>query len=232
MEESIVRRLVELNRDFYERFATPFAESRSFRQPGYDRLLQYIPQGRPAILDVGCGNGRFGRYLTDRAVPVDYTGIDFSAQFLAAMDVPGDYYHRDLSQPNCLLGLGEFDFILSLSTLQHIPGRANRERLLGEMRDHLRPESNLALANWQFPENPRQRHKVLPWSAIGLSASDVEEGDYLLSWERGGHGVRYVAHIDEKAINRAAEAVNLRVVTRYYSDGREGDMNLYIILAC
>jgi SAM-dependent methyltransferase len=224
---------VELNRDFYKEFAAPFAESRSFPQPGYEKLLPYIPPGKPSILDVGCGNGRFGRYLIDRGILADYTGVDFNEPFLTSTsDVPGDYYHRDLSQPACLSGLGEFDFILSLSTLQHIPGRTNRERLLREMRDHLRPGCYMALANWQFPGNSRQRHKIQPWPTIGLAASDVEEGDYLLSWGRGGQSVRYVAHLDAEAISRMANVIDLRIVNQFYSDGREGDMNLYIILAC
>lgn len=233
MEESVVRRLVDLNREFYEKLAAPFADSRGYAQPGYDRLLQYIPPGGPAILDVGCGNGRFGRYLIDRAIPADYTGVDFSKQFLAAIsDVPGNYFYRDLSQPDCLSGLDEFDLIISLSTLQHIPGQANRERLLREMRAHLRPGRYLALANWQFLNNPRQRRKILPWSTIGLAASDVEDGDYLLSWERGGMGMRYAAHLHEGAIRQLAEVVNLRIVNQYYNDGREGNLNLYIILSC
>jgi SAM-dependent methyltransferase len=232
MKDVVVRKLVELNRGFYERFAAPFSDSRSFPQPGYERLLQYIPPGAPAILDVGCGNGRFGRYLIERAISADYTGVDFSEQLLTSTsDVPGRFAVRDLSRPDCLSGLGKFDFVLSLSTLQHIPGLANRERLLREMRDHLHPGCYLALANWQFLSSSRQRRKIRPWSTIGLAASEVEQGDYLLSWERGGEGLRYVAYLDADVMGKLAKATGLRIVSSYYSDGREGSLNLYIILS-
>jgi SAM-dependent methyltransferase len=232
MDESIVRRLVELNKDFYERFAEAFSDSRSGPQPGYNRLLEYISPGNPAVLDVGCGNGRFGRYLAARGLATDYTGVDFSGSFLRLInDVPGRFVARDLSQPGSLNGLVNFHFVACLSTLQHIPGRANRLRLLNEMRDTLRPGGYLALANRQFMASTRQRRKIVPWSEISLDPSELEKGDYLLSWQRGGYGVRYVAYLDIEAIKEMADAVELRVVSSYYSDGHEGFLNLYSVLA-
>jgi SAM-dependent methyltransferase len=233
MDESIVRRLVELNKDFYERFAEVFSDSRSRPQPGYSRLLEYIPPRNPTVLDVGCGNGRFGRYLTEHGIAADYTGVDFSdSSFLRLTnDVPGRFVDRDLSQPGSLDGLGNFHFIACLSTLQHIPGRANRLRFLKEMRDILRPGGFLALANWQFMASARQRRKIVPWSEVSLHPLELEDGDYLLSWQRGGYGVRYVAYLDAEAIKEMADASELRVVSLYYSDGHEGFLNLYSILA-
>ena len=77
----------------------------------------------------------------------------------------------------------------------------------------------------------RQRRKIQLWSAAGLEASDAEAGDYLLSWQRGGRGLRYVALVDEEATRRLAAGAGLDVVAQFRSDGREGDLNLYTILA-
>jgi SAM-dependent methyltransferase len=232
MDESTVRRLVELNKDFYERFAVIFSDSRSGPQPGYDRLLEYVPTENPAVLDIGCGNGRFGRYLAERGIAANYTGVDFSGSFLRLItDVPGRFVARDLSRQGSLDGLGNFHFIACLSTLQHIPGCANRLRLLKEIRGILRPGGHLALANWQFMASARQRRKIVPWSEAGLHPSELEDRDYLLSWQRGGYGVRYVAYLDAEAIKEMADASELRVVNSYYSDGHEGFLNLYSVLA-
>ncbi len=231
MNDEIVRALVGLNARFYDQLAEPFSASRAAPQPGYVQLLEHLPQaGALDVLDVGCGNGRFGRFLLKQNIAIRYTGVDFSRRLIATGDLAGEYYQRDLSLPDSLAGLGDYDLIVCLSTLQHIPGRANRERLMREMRDHLRPDGRLILANWQFLDSPRQRRKLRPWTDVQLDESELEAGDYLLSWERGGSGLRYVALIDEEATQTMADAVHFRIVYQYYSDGREGNQNLYTIL--
>lgn len=233
MDHEIARRLVDLNAQFYDRLAAPFSASRAAPQSGYERLLHYIPRaGAVDVLDVGCGNGRFGRFLLAGGLSINYTGVDFSERLMSTgVDVPGRRIRSDLSLPGALDGLDTYDLIACLSTLQHIPGRANRERLMCDMRQHLRSNGRLVLANWQFLDNERQRRKLQPWADIGLQESQVEPGDYLLSWQRGGAGLRYVALIDEEATRLLAAAADLRIVNQFHSDGREGDLNLYTILA-
>ncbi len=99
------------------------------------------------------------------------------------------------------------------------------------MAARLAPGGRVALANWQFTASERQRRKIRPWSEAGITAADVEEGDYLLSWQRGGYGLRYVALLDESETRRLAAAAGLRVVESFRSDGREGELNLYTVLA-
>ena len=231
MDETLVRRLVALNQAFYARFATPFAASRAGPQPGFAQLLAYVPAGWPRLLDVGCGDGRFGRFLAAQGLEVEYFGVDFSADLLGAATGPGRFVRRDLSRPDSLSDLGRFAFIVCLATLQHIPGRDNRARLLAEMAAGLEPGGHIALANWQFIASQRQRRKIRPWAEAQIDTADLEAGDYLLSWQRGGYGLRYVALLDAAETQRLADVAGLRVVAQFHSDGREGDLNLYTILA-
>jgi SAM-dependent methyltransferase len=231
MDEMLVRRLVALNEAFYARFAAPFAASRATAQPGFARLLPYVPAGRPRLLDVGCGDGRFGRFLAGQGVAVEYVGVDFSADLLRAATGPGRFVSRDLSRAGSLADLGQFALVVCLATLQHIPGRDNRARLLAEMGACLAPGGHIALANWQFTASDRQRRKIRPWAEAQIDAAELEVGDYLLSWQRGGYGLRYVALLDEAETQRLADAAGLRIVTQFYSDGRDGNLNLYSVLA-
>lgn len=233
VDELIVRRLVELNAHFYEQLAAPFADSRAAPQPGYERLIRFFPPSPLRVLDVGSGNGRFAHFLLNQGLTVEYTGVDFSPALLAlAGEVPGRFLQRDLSRAEALAGLGEYDLIVCLSTLQHIPGHANRMRLTTEMGRHLvGAAGRLVLANWQFLRSERQSRKIRPWAEVGIDAAQLEPDDYLLSWERGGHGRRYVAHLDEAATRELAAAAGLTIVEQFLSDGREGDLNLYTLLA-
>lgn len=233
MSPQTAERLVALNRDFYERFGAEFTRSRGRPQPGWKQLLPELAPARPlSVLDVGCADGRFGRYLHAGGIDLAYCGVDFAGSLLEVAHAP--YPMRllalDMSRPGCLDGLGEFHLVACLSTLQHIPGYKDRARLLAEMRDCLAPAGLLILANWQFLTNERQRRKVRDWSQAGIDPAEVEPGDYLLSWERGGNGLRYAAYVDETATADLAAAAGLRIVGQFRADGREGDLNLYTLL--
>lgn len=233
MDEETVRKIVELNRQFYEEFASSFAESRLSPQPGYERLLDLFSRtARSKVLDVGCGHGRIGRFLSARNIEIDYCGVDFSENLLSlGTDFPGTFVIRDLSRPGSLDGLGNFDIIFCLSTLQHIPGHQNRIRLVTNMKDHLQDGGKIVIGNWQFLDSPRQKKKIRPWESIGVRSEEVEMTDYLLSWDRDGHGLRYVAYLNDHTIAELAAQSGLFVVDQYRSDGREGNLNLYSILA-
>jgi len=232
MQITVAQQLLALNRRFYASLAVPFAATRQSPQPGFARLRAALPRAPFSLLDVGCGNGRFGHYLVQQHSLRAYTGVDFSAELLetAVTHVPGRYLQRDLSQPGCLDGLGQFDAAACLAVLQHIPGQANRARLLREMGERLGKDGRLLLSTWQFMDSERQRRKLRDWTEIGLSAADVEPNDYLLTWQRDGFGLRYVCYVDESETEKLAAAAGLRILDQFRSDGKEGNLNLYTVL--
>ena len=236
MKPEVVQKLLALNGEFYSALAQPFAETRETPQPGFDRLRAALPCMPCEVLDVGCGNGRFGYYLQQHNALSHYAGVDFSSELLAhaALRVPGDYFQRDLSRPGCLDGLLQYDVVACLAVLQHIPGYANRLRLLQEMRERVggnrAGNGRIFLSTWQFMDNERQRRKLRDWAEIGLTAADVEPNGYLLTWQRDGFGLRYVCFVDEGETAKLAEDAGLRIVDQFRSDGKEGDLNLYTVL--
>ncbi|MCA9962203.1 MAG: hypothetical protein KC443_24375, partial [Anaerolineales bacterium] len=58
----------------------------------------------------------------------------------------------------------------------------------------------------------------------------VEPGDYLLTWQRSGFGLRYACHIDAGQTARLAADAELRIVHQFRSDGKEGNLSLYTVL--
>ncbi len=234
MDEVVAARLSILNQDFYRQFAQPFVETRATPQAGFFKLIEHLPQSAGHLLDVGCGDGRFGRFSLEHGLIGRYTGVDFSADMLEAarrLTEKGRFLQRDMSQPDFLAGLGSYELVSCLAAMQHIPGRANRIRVLKEMAGHLAPNGRIVLSNWQFLESERQRRKIIDWQHIGLTDDELEKNDYLLTWQRGGKGYRYVTFIDADETSELAETAGLRCLTQFRSDGREGNLNLYTILA-
>lgn len=234
MRDEIEQKLLALNQSFYEQYAESFAQSRAYPQPGFRRLLPYISESCKRVLDVGCGEGRFGRFLLEKWPVLSYVGVDFSPKLLARAKeaLPeGKFYCREISHVGALRDLGRFQLVVSLAVLQHIPGRARRAQVLGDMGERLSEDGRLILSTWQFLDSKRQRRKLVDWGRAGIAHDAVEEDDYLMTWGTDRQGLRYVAYIDRPAVKALADKAGLSVVDDFRSDGREGDLNLYSILA-
>ncbi len=263
MNPATARRLLRLNREFYDAFALDFAGSRSALQPGIARALRALGRFR-SIVDVGCGDGRVGRALPNRVVDhrvERYVGVDFSARLLAeARQAGGDeavtahlppqrsgvgsagtqatdvaatsFVQCDLAAPGWPTRIADrpFDAAVCFSAMHHIPGARRRLRLLREIRSLLQPRGRCAISVWQFLHVPRLRRKIAPWREIGLRSGDVDDGDYLIDWRRGGRGLRYVHHFDEAELADACRRAGFDVIETYRSDGHTCDLGLYILL--
>jgi hypothetical protein len=83
------------------------------------------------------------------------------------------------------------------------------------------------LSAWQFLSSSRLKSRIQPWETIGLSASDVDPGDYLLDWKRDGHGFRYAHQFTPHELADLAENCGFRVVDSFLSDGNGGKLGLY-----
>jgi 2-polyprenyl-3-methyl-5-hydroxy-6-metoxy-1,4-benzoquinol methylase len=232
MERDVIQKLLSINSRFYSRFANEFSDTRYQPQPGFFQMAEILPDQCQSLLDVGCGNGRLGRFLQTSHKVKSYTGVDSSERLLsiARENVKGEFHMRELSEANCLGKLGSYEVVCCLATLQHIPGIDNRKRLVREFVEHLNLEGIIFLSTWQFPDSQRQMRKVVDWSSVDVNSDDVENNDYLLTWGGNDSALRYVAHIDESEINTLAESAGLTVSAHFRSDGREGDLNLYSVL--
>jgi 2-polyprenyl-3-methyl-5-hydroxy-6-metoxy-1,4-benzoquinol methylase len=111
------------------------------------RWLRVAPGS--AVLDVGCGVGRWSRLLAARGARV--TGVDISptmtreAANRAATEGVGERC-RFLVGDLAGFATGEqYDLMLGVTVLQHILDDANLERALANLRAHLRPGGRMVL---------------------------------------------------------------------------------------
>ncbi len=245
MKAAIAQQLIELNREFYQKLARPFSASRGRLQPGVQRVLEKIsPEAN--ILDLGCGNGGVARELSRRSHAGRYVGLDFSEELLQVAHSRGKgldatFLQADLNSPNWnkQLPISNFDFIFAFAVLHHIPSRELRLQLLRQVSvvlkeaggSETRPygSGKFIHSNWQFLNSPRLRARIQPWAGVGLTAADVDEGDYLLDWRSGGSGLRYVHQFSEAELVGLAVDSDFFVDETFLSDGKSGDLSLYSV---
>jgi len=239
VDTEIADKLLALNRRFYAAFAETFADSRPVSDPALVRILPYIPQCA-RLLDLGCGNGRLAALL-DRERPGSvYVGVDAveevveiarsEARALATTSASFDVL--DLTAPGWpqMLPSEPFDCVLALAVLHHIPGFDRRADVLRQGRGLMKAGGLMIVSVWQCLESARMRRKIRPWSEAGLSAEELEAGDYLLDWKRGGRGLRYCHLVDETELQRLALESGLKVAETFRAGGREGKLSRFAVM--
>lgn len=120
-----------------------------------------------------------------------------------------------------------FDIILLLAVLQHIPSIASRLQVLSDLANLMQPQGRLIMTNWQFLNDERMRKKIVSWASAGVVEQDLEPGDTLLNWKRGGFGYRYCHQLTEQEVENLAASSGLRVIHQFLGDG---GLNLYSVL--
>ena len=85
MQTEIIRRLNDLNREFYQSFAGSFSKTRGRIQPGVCRIISRLSE-EGNWLDLGCGNGNLGKALVKSGRKGNYLGMDGSLNLIQAAE--------------------------------------------------------------------------------------------------------------------------------------------------
>lgn len=254
MDADLIRRLNQVNRQFYTTVAQPFATSRTQPWPGWPQVWQVCwPQwqaGPPAtsaelkVLDVGCGTGRFGHFCQQQLAVTTphwrlrYWGVDQDPHLLAlAQQQDSRFQLQELDLVETLLtpiqpplAPTPPDLIAAFGLLHHIPSQQLRRALISWLVRQLRVGGILALAFWQFDQLPALMARRVAATAVGVSENQLEAGDYFLTWERDVSAIRYCHLVSPTEQEALLAALPVTILARFAADGQSRNINHYWLM--
>lgn len=251
MNKTFIRKLNSLNRKFYKQVAASFSESRSYYWQGWNKLVPYI-QGlaknnddQLTVLDIGCGNGRFGAFLAAQLpnIKIKYIGIDNSQKLLdiaesqpLTKNIKSKFIKLDIIEEllqetfHKNIKRNSPDFITALGVLHHIPSFKLRRDFIYQLAKTLRQPGYLAFTSWNFMDTKRFQKKMIEPEKVDLNPEKMKEHDVILDWKRGATAYRYCHYTDQNELELLVNNSGLEQASQFKADGKSGKLNTYTVL--
>ncbi len=231
--------LVRATADFYAKECQSFSATRKAPWKGWHRVVDALPEGDQSlrVLDIGCGNMRFEKFLANRfpGRPFEVYAFDNCPEL--ACDVGEDFEinfeivnlcERDLpaiSVPSC-------DLSVAFGLMHHIPSFNRRREIMDALAANTRRGGIVAVSFWQFMKSERlaklaEKATAAGCLELGITLSS-DDGDYLLGWQ-GHQGVyRYCHNFTDDEVDLLASGTKGCTCIETFSD--DGGLNRYVIL--
>lgn len=251
---SIAEQLSRITSEFYAQQAQSFSATRQTPWQGWQKCLEAMPQllagEKPSVLDIGCGNLRFARFLCNEAgiVPEKYFAVDNCKPLVESGDVDeqvselafieldviksllDNTLSSELTVPAC-------DLVVAFGFLHHVPGAEKRLQLLRTLLEKTKPGGFVCVSFWQFMNSQKLAAKAQETTAqglraLGIDASELEEHDYLIGWQDKADTCRYCHHFSQEELDKLLVSLgsNVQVCAQFSADGKENNLNRYVIL--
>lgn len=214
MEKEYAEYLLNKTKEDYNLIAEEFSRTREEIWPEIKFLFDdYLVEGE-RVLDLGCGNGRFYQFFSDKNV--DYIGVDNSERLI---EIAKKRYPWGKFQVADALNLpfpdNFFDKILSIAILHHIPSSEYRIKFLNEIKRVLKPGGTLMLTVWYLWQKKTAWEFLLKNIFLKLvGESKLDFSDVFIPWKNSKGKIltqRYFHCFTKKELQKLAKNVGLKV---------------------
>lgn len=215
-----IRKINQTTSNFYLQVSDSFSATRQHEWDGWNKCLKYIKNG-DRVLDLGCGNRRFSKFLKENNRDVKIDSFDNFAwdDQVTQIDIIEDLVENNLN-------LDTYDVVVCFGVMHHIPGEILRCRLIEEL-----SKSKIAIVSfWQFEKDERIFNKAKDTTKIAqekLNIENLEENDYFLCWKDNNDVFRFCHNFTNEEISLYKS--KFKSIDEFNSDSGQKKLNKYLI---
>jgi tRNA (uracil-5-)-methyltransferase TRM9 len=246
MDKSTVQQILKLNKEFYQSVAEDFSKTRRSPWKGWKELIpifdRYLADIQVLkVLDLGCGNGRFLKFLLETKLAqndtIEYLGLDSTLQLLN--DAKQIKYKKARFKQADIFKLsqksgGKYDLVVAFGIMHHLPSREFRLAWLKGLSAALTKGGLLVLTFWNYHKTVKYdvANKILKTQKLPVKLDQLEENDYFLWWGGNPQLLRYCHAYSEAELHEITKILKeheLELVKRTDIDGKSGTLNTYLV---
>jgi len=223
MNKKRVQKILKQNKENWEAIAEEFTKTRKWNWRELELLSKYIKNGQK-VLDLGCGNGRLYQLFNDKQV--EYIGIDNSEGLIKIakrkleilnpksetnsksqiLNPKPRFIVADALDLGTRFPSNEFDVIISIAFLHHIPSKKLRLKILKNCFSLLKPNGFLIFTVWNLKQwKLIQRYRLY---SLFLGQRNV-----FIPWKAGGKKIwRYHHVFTLREIRRLTKQVGFKII--------------------
>ncbi len=196
MKKKSVNKILQETRDIYNQIASEFSDTRGKFWRGFGGFARYA-KAEDKVLDLGCGNGRMAEIF--EGMGVQYLGVDNSEELIKIARErfkDKDWVRFEVGDAQSVkLPDSEYDLVLSIAVLHHIPTRELRLQVLGNIFKSLKPGGRLVISTWNLWQMSDGKKRFRYWSRLldwpeKISRGAWAMGDAFVPWKSNEAGAQ------------------------------------------
>jgi len=222
MNNKGIQEIISLNKDFYTKHNESFDKSRSFGfWDGFNDILEFVPQDLK-ILDLGCGNARFLKFLLEKNIEIKYyLGLDNSSEFI--LKNSQNYEKYQFKELDVISHIDQIDqkysLVVAFGITHHIPDKEFRKNWFQKVEEKTEKGGFIVISFWNFDKDKNDKNfKPLKYK--------TQEGDYFLGWKEDYTSHRYCHFFESSEIIEVIQIFKDSTLLKKF----DKDQNTYLIL--
>lgn len=236
MKHSTISLINKLNSDFYQKYSKPFDISRQSDWSSFKKLVKSIDKSETLkVLDIGCGNGRFAKFIYENFNVIEYIGIDNNEELIQSArnrNLP-DYFSFKIGDIKDKIYQNQIcpNLIVCFGVMHHIASYKLRQSLIQKFVSNADIPGVAIISFWQFMKNPKYKNKLINPHDVevnfGVPIDDLENRDYFLGWNGDSTSVRYCHYFVDDEIIKLANSISYDY--KIFDGSLNDRMNRYVV---